>query len=301
MKRDFLYKIADEAAGSSVEAYLRCRGYTSSIIRKLKQLPGSVFVDNVEVYLRHILHSGETIRISYRENESSANIIPISLPLDIVYEDKDLVIVNKPGNMPIHPSLNNYKNTLANGLAYYYRKQKQAFVYRCINRLDRDTTGLTIVAKHAISASILYEAMRCRQIHRSYIAIVENNDGSLASRGSIDIGIGRKDNSLIERCALKEGGAEALTHYEVVRHMGSLALVRIWLETGRTHQIRVHMKYIGHPLIGDYIYNPYNKMMDRPALHSESLEFTHPITGEMMEFRVNMPGDMAGQLGSTEI
>ena len=223
------------------------------------------------------------------EYKKSENILPVFIKLDIKYEDEDIVVVNKPSDMPIHPSLNNYENSMANALMYYYRDKN--FVFRCINRLDRDTTGLTVVAKHFLSAGILNTSMQRREIKRVYNAIVED-DGSLKESGTVDEPIAREDDTLIKRRVSKEG-QRAITHYKVLKRLRGASLIELRLDTGRTHQIRVHMSYIGHPLVGDYLYNEryYDKENVRPLLHSKSLSFIHPITGEDLYLKCELPKD----------
>ena len=191
--------------------------------------------------------------------------------------------------MPIHPSLNNYENTLANGVADYYQQKGEAYVFRCMNRLDRDTTGLTILAKHMLSAAILSQDVANRAVHRTYLAIVE---GTLTGSGTIDAPIGRESNSLITRCIDYEHGERAVTHYRILACHNDQTLVSLRLETGRTHQIRVHMKHLGYPLIGDYLYHPDMTKISRQALHSSLLEFTHPITKKAMKLSAPLPTDM---------
>jgi 23S rRNA pseudouridine1911/1915/1917 synthase len=193
--------------------------------------------------------------------------------------------------MPIHPSMKNYTNTLANGLAYYFEQQNKPFIFRCNNRLDRDTSGLTLISKHLVSGNILSSMVSRREIHREYLAIVEGHVTPLS--GTIDAPIARKPDSIMERIVDFEHGERAVTHYQVVSYSPSYTFVSLRLETGRTHQIRVHMKYLGYPLIGDFLYNPNTKDINRQALHSHKLSFSHPITGEEMSFVAPLPDDMA--------
>lgn len=213
---------------------------------------------------------------------------------DIVYEDEDLLVVNKPFDMPVHPSIHNYDNTLANGMAYYFQQKGETFIFRCINRLDRDTTGLLILAKNALSASILSNDMKARKIHRTYQAVVSRIP--VPASGTIDAPIARKEDSAIERCVDFEKGEPAVTHYRTLETKENLALVELSLETGRTHQIRVHMQHMGCPLLGDYLYNPDFTLINRVSLHSYSLSFVHPIAGKSMYFCAPLPKDMAGLL-----
>ena len=192
--------------------------------------------------------------------------------------------------MPVHPSINNYTNTLANGLAWYYREQGKPFIFRCTNRLDRDTSGLTIIAKHMLSSNILSRMTVRHEIRREYLAIVR---GSVQpAEGTISAPLSRKPGSVIERIVDFDHGERAVTHYHVVEEKNGHSLVSLLLETGRTHQIRIHMKYLGFPLIGDYLYNPDMEYMQRQALHSCCLALSHPITGEKLEFHAPLPGDM---------
>ena len=250
----------------------------------------SILLNDVWEYVTCRVKEGDNLCIHICEEESSEKIPPIELPFPVVYEDEDIVVVNKPADMPIHPSLNNYENTLGNAAAYYFAKQNKAFIFRCINRLDRDTTGLTILAKHMVSAGILQSQMVERRIKREYLAIV---DGIIEEdEGTIDAPIGRKDGSTIERMVDCENGERAVTHYRVLERKANTTLVALKLETGRTHQIRVHMTHKGHPLLGDFLYNPSDDRMSRQALHAWHLSFTHPITGEEMSFEAPVPEDM---------
>ncbi len=290
MERIITYHIDSTSAGLRIEQYLRRRGYSYQNLTQLKKMHESILLNGVWSYMRTPMEGGDILTVHIQEPESSPNIPPAALPLDIVYEDEDIIVVNKPAGMPVHPSLNNYENSLANALMYYYQEQGKPFIFRCTNRLDRDTSGLTVVAKHMVSSSILSSMGMRHEITREYLAIVR---GALKpSEGTIDAPIGRTGSSLIERKIDFENGERAVTHYRVVEEQNGHSLVSLILETGRTHQIRVHMKYIGHPLVGDYLYNPDMEYIDRQALHSHRLSFTHPVTGEKMEFTAPLPTDM---------
>ena len=290
MERIITYTIDNASTGLRIEQYLRRRGYSYQNLARLKKMRESILLNGAWTYMRTAVKDGDILTVHIQEPESSPNIPPVKLPLDIVYEDEDIVVVNKPAGMPVHPSLNNYENSLANGLMYYYQEQGKPFIFRCTNRLDRDTSGLTVVAKHMVSSSILSSMGMRHEITREYLAIVR---GALKpSEGTIDAPIGRTGSSLIERKIDFENGEHAVTHYRVVEEQNGHSLVSLILETGRTHQIRVHMKYIGHPLVGDYLYNPDMEYIDRQALHSHRLSFTHPVTGEKMEFTAPLPTDM---------
>ena len=290
MERIITYHIDARAGGLRTEQFLRRRGYSCQNLTQLKKMPESILINGVWSYMRTPLSAGDTLTVHIRETESSPNIPPVDLPLCIVYEDEDIIVVNKPAGMPVHPSLHNYRISLANALMYYYQQQGKPFIFRCTNRLDRDTSGLTVVAKHMVSSGILSAMTTRHEIRREYLAIVR---GVLSPpEGTIDAPIGRTGSSLIERKIDFGKGEHAVTHYHVVEEKNGHSLVSLILETGRTHQIRVHMKYIGHPLVGDYLYNPDMEYIDRQALHSHRLSFTHPITGEKMEFTAPLPADM---------
>lgn len=290
MKRIFNYTVTAEYHGSTLLSYLKSKKYSSVIMTHLKRTENGMQVNGVWTTVHHILSEGDVVTVLLIEEKASDNIVPSLLPLSIVYEDEDLMIINKPANMPIHPSQGNYDNTLANAVAYYFMQKNENFTYRCINRLDRDTTGLLILAKHMYSASLLSDMVANREIHREYLAIAE---GLVPDSGIVNAPIARVDGSTIERCIDMENGERAITHYKRLSYSKGYSLVSLCLETGRTHQIRVHMKHIGHPLPGDFLYNPNYDIIKRQALHSHRLSFIHPITKEPMDFTAELPADMS--------
>lgn len=291
MNRNIDYIIDEDSASLRVEQFLRRKRYSGQNLSEIKRMPKSILVNGVHYYMRQELSKGDHLQVRICETKNSEKIPPTNLPLDIIYEDEDLLVLNKPAGMPIHPSLNNYTNSMANALAYYFQSQGKPFIFRCCNRLDRDTSGLTIVSKHLVSGSILSDMTKYREVHREYLAIAR---GSVTpSEGTIQAPLGRKEGTIIERTVDWEHGEDAVTHYKVVKEANGHSLVSLRLETGRTHQIRIHMKYLGYPLIGDYLYNPDMEYMTRQALHSHHMEFTHPITGEHMSFTAPLPEDMA--------
>jgi len=289
MKRIFNYTIPTEYNKQTLLSFLKDKKYSSQIITHLKRTENGILLNGEWGRVRDILRAGDVLTIQLLEDVSSENIVPMNLALDIIYEDEDILIVNKAANTPIHPSQGNYDNTLANAVAYYYQQKGESFTYRCINRLDRDTTGLLIVAKHMYSASLLSDMVGKREIHREYLAIAT---GEVPEIGTIVAPIGRVDGSTIERHVDEELGDYACTHYQRLAYNNGYSLVSLKLETGRTHQIRVHMKHIGHPLPGDFLYNPDYSVIKRQALHSHRLVFKHPITGESLEFVADLPMDM---------
>ena len=289
MIRKFNYRIEPEYDSFSIREYLSLKGYPNAVFVQLKKTPESVLLNGEWAYMRTRISAGDELFIHLEENTSSAHILPVSLPLSICYEDEDILAVDKPAYMPIHPSLNHYDHTLANAVCGYYNDQNIPYTFRCVNRLDRDTTGLTLIAKHMLSSAILSTAAARREISREYIAIVS---GKTPESGTIDAPIGRVDGSTIERQIDYKNGERAVTHYERLAYHDGLSLLSLHLETGRTHQIRVHLKSIGHPLIGDFLYNPTDKTIKRQALHSYRLTFSHPITGGLLVLTAPLPDDM---------
>ena len=290
MERIFEYQISSGEEGRKIGDFLREKGYSRHLIRQLKETEDGLLRNAQPTFTTVALKAGDRIRVRLLEKaEGSEAIMPAPLPFEIVYEDEDLLVVNKPANMPIHPSFQNHGNTLADALTWHYQQHGEDFVYRCINRLDRDTTGLLIVAKHLLSASILSDMVGKREIHREYLAIVK---GIPPENGTISAPIGRKKGSAILREVNFETGEPAVTHFARLEIRNGLSLVSLKLETGRTHQSRVHMGYIGCPLIGDYLYYPECSRISRQALHSHRLSFLHPITGKALSFTAPLPEDM---------
>lgn len=289
MNRIFTYIIPVEFEGQTILSFLKHKQYSSPIITHLKRTELGILLNDQWRRVRDILHTDDILKITLAETTTSDNIVPSPLPLSIVYEDEDLMVVNKAPNTPIHPSQGNYDNTLANAVAYLYQKRNEPFVYRCMNRLDRDTSGLLILAKNMYSASLLSSMIKNREIHREYLAIAT---GFVPEQGIIDQPIGRVDGSTIEREVNPVTGDPARTHFKRIAYKNGYSLVSLKLETGRTHQIRVHMKFIGHPLPGDFLYNPDYSIIDRQALHSYRLSFSHPITKEPLIFTAPLPTDM---------
>lgn len=303
MNRTLNYQITDKNDQISIRDFLQKKGYSRHIRTWIKQHPDSLVLNGTPVLSYVELHPGDLLTVSLKEEESSEKILPTPMPLHIVYEDEDILIINKEADTPVHPSIGNYENTLANGVAWYYASQNKSFVFRCINRLDRDTTGLLILAKNMLSGALLSQQMKRREIHRTYLSIVE---GKVPAEGIISAPIARTCDSLIVRRVDWENGDHAVTHYKCLSTLPhipedltsefppqGISLVQLQLETGRTHQIRVHMSHLGHPLVGDTLYNPSTRLMKRQALHSYSLEFVHPVTGKEMYFTAPLPPDMS--------
>ena len=218
MIREFNYNIGTESAGKTIEEFLRRLGYSHHVIVGLKRTENGICLNGLWAYTNQRMKEHDILSVHLEESESSPGIIPAPVAFEIVYEDEDLMVIDKPADTPIHPSQGNYDNTLANGVAYYFAQQNIPYVYRCINRLDRDTTGLLILAKHGISGAALSAQMMERRIHRTYHALAE---GHTPSEGTIDAPIARKEGSTIERCVDFTHGETAITHYHTLSHESS--------------------------------------------------------------------------------
>ncbi len=290
MDRILNYTVSDADAGMIVLDFLRKQGFSRHILTAMKADKEALSVNDQKAGGRTVLRAGDHFRVRLLETVSSDGIVPTSMNIPVLYEDEDILVVNKPSDMPVHPSIGNYTNTLANGIAAYLNTKGENCPFRCINRLDRDTSGALILAKNALSAAVLSVQMRNREIHRTYLAVVQ---GITHESGTITAPISRVADSVIERHVDFENGESAVTHYQRLEVKNNHSLLEIHLETGRTHQIRVHMGYIGHPLPADYLYNPVYDTFKRQPLHSLQLEFRHPITGQEMCLMAPVPEDMS--------
>lgn len=289
MQRIITYTISPKDSGISILSFLRNNGFSKHILTTMKRADHAILLNGQPTFAKTALREQDVLRILVpEETGSEESILPVKMSLDILYEDEDILVLNKPADMPVHPSAGNYENTLANGVAWYYRQQGETFVYRCINRLDRDTTGVLVLAKNPLSGALLSTQMKQRRIHRTYLALT---DGIPPEKGTVCAPIARVNDSVITREVNFERSEPAVTHYERLAVSNGYALVELHLETGRTHQIRVHMNYIGCPLPGDFLYHPVFDRIGRQALHSFQLEFEHPITKEPLRFLAPVPED----------
>ena len=215
------------------------------------------------------------------------------MELDILYEDDGLLIINKSPNMPVHPSILHFDDTLSNGVKYYFNEKNIQKKIRPVNRLDKDTSGIVIFAKNQYIQECLVLEMKVNQFQKEYYAILEENLDEKA--GTINANISRKPNSIIER-EINSDGETAITHFELIKNFEfqnqKLSFVKFKLETGRTHQIRVHSKYIGHPILGDTLYGNKSKLINRQALHACKISFINPLTDKVETVEADMPNDM---------
>ena len=258
------------------------------LITKLKKYK-KIYLNGKETYTKQKVTSGDVVSFVLDFDEDNSNIVPSNIPLDIIYEDEYLLILNKPAEIAIHPSILHYDNSLSNGVKFYFDKIKLNKKIRIVNRLDRNTSGIVIFAKNEYIQECLIKQMKTKELKKEYLAIVcgilENSSGTL------NFPIARKEGSIIERC-VNPNGDPAITHYDVLKTFNNLSLVHIVLETGRTHQIRVHFSYINHPVLGDTLYGNPSDLIARQALHSYKISFIHPITKENMTITAPLPSDM---------
>lgn len=267
--------------------------FSSRLIKRIISTGGKFIINGNEVTVRYRLKSDDHLQIIFPKEQRSPSIVPENLPLQILYEDDALLIINKPAGMPSMPSSLHLRGTVANRLLAYYDANDLHYTVHIVTRLDRDTSGLMLIAKHQYSHSLLSQMQRHKLIDRTYEAIVhgivENPDGT------INKPIGRKETSIIERI-VTEKGQEAVTHYHVLNRYETHTYVNIRLETGRTHQIRVHFSSVGHPLLGDDLYGGKQDLIKRQALHCSKIAFNHPMTDEEIVIDASLPADMKNLL-----
>lgn len=272
--------------GKTIKTIIRNHlGISSAIMTKLKKYPDGILVCGIRQNVNKVLKSGDILTLNIRDT-TSKNIKPVKIPLDILYEDDEIVVVNKPRNMPTHPSQNHHNDTLANGIAYLYREK--GFTFRPITRLDRDTSGIVIIAKNQLSASVLSKQMQTFKIQKQYIAVCHGIFD--IKQGIIDAPIARVEGSGILR-QVAPWGKQAITEYQVIEENNDFSLVKLNPKTGRTHQLRVHLSHIGHSIYGDDMYGSKVKNAST-LLHCQKICFCHPQTNERMEICAPVPDDM---------
>jgi 23S rRNA pseudouridine1911/1915/1917 synthase len=303
------YQVTELEEGWLVKTVLQRRlGVSRKLLSRIKLTERGVMLNGERVYISVPVRAGDIISISL-EQEMSEDILPQPIPFDIVYEDNALLIVNKEPGIIVHPTHGHYMNTLANGVVHYWQAKGEKYRFRPVHRLDQETSGIIAIAKNAYIHQHISEQLIAGQVTKKYIALVHGCPQPVSA--SIDSPIDR-DPQEPHRRIVTADGYPALTHYEVKACYGQGALVELRLETGRTHQIRVHMTSIGHPLIGDKMYrylgfdeldeqeqtsmNALDTLIDRQALHAAELGFIHPLTGEQMVFSASLPADMANLL-----
>lgn len=253
-----------------------------------------IFLNGNQADSRIAPQINNVITVNLDFNEESENIIPTPIPLNIIYEDEALLILDKPAGIAVHPSISHYTDSLANGVKYYFDTIGLKRKIRPVNRLDLNTSGLIVFAKNEYVQECLIQQMQTNEFKKEYLAIVHGIFENV--QGTINLPIARKENSIIERC-ISENGQEAITHYEVLKTSNDLSLVHCILQTGRTHQIRVHMSAIGHSLVGDTLYGfDFSDSITRQALHSYKISFIHPISHQIVSFTSELPDDIKSSI-----
>ena len=278
-------------SGRTVDSLLRKHwGLSGTVIRRIKWLEDGITVDGKRVTVRYKVSEGEVLSARLTDPAITSGTVPAEGPLDIVYEDEDMVVVNKAPGVLVHPSHGHFDDTVGNSLLWHYQQIGDESDFHPVHRLDKGTSGLLVVAKHPHGQEVLKNQLHTGDFRRTYLAVCDGVPSPAA--GVIDAPIRPVEGSLMAREVHPEGQS-ARTHYKVLETVGGHSLVELKLETGRTHQIRVHMAHIGCPLTGDFLYGTEDKsLISRPALHSAAVDITHPITGERMHFELPLPEDM---------
>ena len=294
------FTVSREDAGKRLDAFLAEKTELSRSAAARLAESGAVTVCGIKREKKHPLKEGDVIELEIPEAEEY-EAAPENIPLDVVYEDNDIIVINKPSGMVVHPAPGNYTGTLVNALLYHCRDSLSGIggVMRpgIVHRIDKDTSGLLVVAKNDFAHKALSEELSYHGIEREYHALVKG--GFKAESGTVDLPLGRHPVDRKKMAVLKNDptSREAVTHYEVIASYGQVTHLRLRLETGRTHQIRVHMSHLGHALIGDEVYGsnkiPFEKqhasLLDGQILHAKRLTLTHPKTGERMTFECELP------------
>jgi len=290
------YRITEHEHGTTVKAYLRTiLRLSGAQITALKQDPHGILVNGAHVTVRYVLQIGDTLSLADRDEDSSDNIVPTPMPLNILYEDDAIIVLNKPPFMPTHPSHGHYTDTLANGLAHLFAQRKTPFVFRSCSRLDRDTSGLVTVAKTRAAAYQFQRAHTAGSVEKEYLCVLVGHLEPAV--GEISGCIRRQEDSVITRIVTEEDGAPALTRYRVLAYGEApdgraLTLCAAQPVTGRTHQLRVHFAHLGCPMLGDFLYGQENDaLIARQALHCRKTAFDHPVSGTRMTLYAALPAD----------
>ncbi len=282
---NFKFTVKETEDKMRLNIFLRQNGVSAALIKKIKFLPAGIMVNGEKKNTDYLLSAGDSVEINTSDEEMDSTVIVQQGPLDIVYQDDCCMVVNKPFDVPCHPSFNHPTDTIANYFMGYWQNFGENKICRIINRLDKNTSGLVLIALDAHSAEKLKG-----KVEKTYTAIAQGRFEK--DYDIIDLPIARQQESIITRC-VREDGQRAVTEYWVKKSTHQFTLADIRLHTGRTHQIRVHFSHIGHPLAGDDLYGGSLEFIGRHALHCSSLEFISPATGNQVTISVPLPQDMA--------
>lgn len=274
---------------SNVKEVLKAEfSMSDRLLLKLKKLD-KIYLNGNVTSVNHPVLENNLIECYLDYEEDNSNIVPTEMPLNIIYEDEAYIVVNKPAGIPVHPSMDHYTDSLSNGIAFYFNQIGLKKKIRPVNRLDKDTSGIVIFAKNEYIQECLVRQMKSKEFIKRYIAVVNGNLDNL--EGTIKAPIARKEGSIIERC-VSETGDIAITHYKVLKRKTDFDIVECILETGRTHQIRVHFAYLGHSLLGDTLYGTSSNLINRQALHAYEVEFTHPLSKKKVKYITTVSEDL---------
>lgn len=289
MSSQITFVVEKENSGLTLHTYLRDKkAISEKSLRKLKS-KGQILCNGEKVTTRKVLQEGDIVNLHYPPTEQSQYLFPQFVPLQIIFEDEDILVLNKGENICVHPTKNYPDGTLANGVLYHWEENNIKASFHIINRLDRDTSGLVLIAKNKYSAQQLFLQQEQQRLKRFYLALVE---GQLEnSQGTIDAPIQRMDARTTQR-EVHPLGQPSITYYTLVGAYQGYSLIRLNLETGRTHQIRVHMSYLGHPLVGDSLYGGCTGLFSRQFLHAYKLKLIHPRSKEELALTIDLPQDM---------
>lgn len=289
--------ITQELAGIKVDTLLKRHLHLSgTVVRRIKWLPDGILVDGARVNTRFCPQEGQVLSVRLDDRSRRSGIVPAPGPLDILYEDGDMVVLNKAPGVSVHPGPGHFDDTLGNFLLDHYDREGETADFHPVHRLDRGTSGLLAAAKHPHAQEVLKNQLHTNAFRRTYLAVCEGIPQM--PEGTIEAPLGPKPGSLMEQM-VRPDGKFARTRYKVLGTYGGRALVELELDTGRTHQIRVHMAHLGHPLTGDFLYGREDReLIGRPALHSHRLELNHPVTGERLTFTAPVPQDMEALMRS---
>ena len=287
-----VYNVEDNKYKTIKQVLSNALDISNRLLVKLKKNK-RIYLNGKEAYVTKEITIGDKLEIDIDFDEESDNIVPTKMDLKILYEDNYLLIIDKEPNTPVHPSLLHFEDSLSNGVKYYFEKNNIKRLIRPVNRLDKDTSGIVVFAKNEYVQELLVKQMKSGSFRKEYIALLE---GHLEEEsGIIDMPISRKDNSIIER-EINIHGDRAVTIYELIKNFEieskKISYVKFILETGRTHQIRVHSKYIGHPILGDPLYGSKSNLISRQALHAYKISFFHPITKKELVIESDIPNDI---------
>ena len=291
------YTIKETDTYQNVKEVLKAYfGISERLLLKLKNTQ-NILLNGTSTYVSKEVVSGDIIEVLIDFVEDNSNIVPIKMNLNIIYEDDSYLVLNKEPNMAIHPSMLHYDTSLSNGVKYYFDSINLKKKIRPVNRLDKDTSGLVIFAKNEYIQECLVSQMKTKNMKKTYLAVCE---GLFTEKsGTINAPIARKPGSIIERY-VDSSGDIAITHYEVLDEIDNVSIVKCVLETGRTHQIRVHLSHLGHPILGDTLYGNKNTNVPRQLLHAYKLDFIHPISKENVSYTAPIPEDFKNYI-NTEI